>query len=339
MPNIHTPAQLTLELIDCPLCSSARSRLHSQSTDQEFGVPGLFNLVQCLDCGHVYLNPRPDRASLPLCYPPGYSQHQPISPVQLVPPPQPAWQRPLHSIPGLRRLYRWLMDNKSQVLPLVSHPGRCALEVGCATGAFLFTLRNAGYDAQGVELVPEAAAAARSAGFAVFSGELLEAEFPSEQFDDIFAWMVLEHVPNAVATVAEVFRLLKPGGWFCFSVPNRACLEPWLLGKYWKGYDLPRHLHHFTPVTVRQLLSSAGFEEIRVIHQRQPLNWVGSIGAWLCDRNPDSRLGRRLLRWFYGQTPFWVMLALAPLAHLQAACRQSGRITVLARKGTANERP
>ena len=61
-------------------------------------------------------------------------------------------------------------------------------------------------------------------------------------------------------------------------------------------------------------------------------------GSWLKSKNSKSRLGETLLRWFYDNPPLWTYFVFGPMAHLLAVLRQSGRLTVIARK-PVGERP
>jgi SAM-dependent methyltransferase len=341
---------LTLVEVACPLCRSGRSANYLDCRDLQFGVPGEFRIGRCLDCRHVYMNPQPAPESLAACYPDGYVPHQlgpagadpagtGTSPAAEESPPAPAragrgpwyltaWPR---RIPGLRRLYYWLTDTKSQYVPPQAGPTPRALEIGCATGDFLERLARNGWSVRGVELAMAPAEAARRRGFDVHTGTLESAGFDTASFDAVFAWMVIEHLPDPRATLEEIHRLVVPGGWFVFSVPNLGCWEPRVFGRYWLGFDVPRHLQYFTPRSLRRLLSASGFAVERIIHQPSPLYPLGSVGMWLRERFPHRRMGHRMLNWYFQNPPLWVTLLLAPLARLQALVRQSGRLTVIAR--------
>ena len=242
----------------------------------------------------------------------------------------------IRRIPGPRFLYYWLTDTKSQFVP-PGPLGRRALELGCATGDFLLRLQQEGWEADGVDIVEAAVQVAQSRGLNVRRGDPAQIDLPVAAYDAVFAWMVVEHLPRPQTAVVRAFQTLKPGGVFALSVPNFASWERRLWGSHWKGADLPRHLQHFTPQTIRRLLVDAGFTAVSIIHQPSFLFWVGSLGSRLQARNPNSRIGRRLLTWFYDNPPLWIWFLLGPLAHLSAALKQSGRLTVIAEK--SDEQP
>jgi len=238
--------------------------------------------------------------------------------------------RPVRAVPGLRRCYYWLTRSYATwVPPRPAHRAQ-ALELGCSDGRFLQELRDAGWQGVGVEPSAEPARRARERDFTVHHGMLEPGMFPAGGFDACFAWMVIEHLHDPLATLREVRRLLADDGWLVFSVPNFGCREAHVFGRYWLDLDVPRHLQHFCPRTVKQLLDSAGFRVSRIIHQRNMLSQIGSAGLWLRARFPGSRLGPALIQ-FTNHPRLWPQLALAPVAKLLAALRQGSRLTVVAR--------
>ncbi|MFM7036277.1 MAG: class I SAM-dependent methyltransferase [Planctomycetaceae bacterium] len=360
---------LRLERICCPLCGSANSTAVQISRDNLCGIVGEFVVERCDACGHRFMNPRPVRECLGACYPEHYGPHQ-STPDAVTRPAaavvsgsnntndhsgagRPLLLRilPLRYVPGLKRLYNWLMDDRSQPLPPVprmtspgtaastvisssgetSAEGPCALELGCASGQYLVRLQDAGWKAVGIEPGSRPAMMAQQAGLDVHCGTLECCDLPREHFDLVAAWMVFEHIPDVRQTLEGVHDLLKPGGTLLFSIPNAGCWEATFFGRYWYVWELPRHLHHFTPSSIRTLLQQCGFEDIQIAHQRNVSNIVGSVALAILARWPECRFGRWLLR--YPDRPTFVTkLLLAPLAHVLAWIRQGGRLTISAHR-------
>jgi len=348
-------SEIELERIDCPLCGSAEASHFRTGRDLLYGVPGEFQLVRCARCGHVYLNPRPTLATIHHCYPAHYGPHhlvgagktleqsanceaepagtqtQDAAPMESPPARRPWYlSTPVRRVPGLRRLYYWLRDDHSTFIPGDVGPNPRAFEVGCASGTFLKRLEALGWTAEGAELAESPAAVARDAGHHVHTGTLESAALSDDTYDAVFAWMVVEHLHDPLAALREVYRVLRPCGCFAFSVPNAASWESRVFGRYWHALHVPVHLQQFRPRTLREMLERTGFEDVRVIHQCNALNLVGSVGLLLEATGAFARLGRRLVR-FTDHPTMWGQLALAPLAKLLAALRQSGRLTVVAR--------
>lgn len=364
---MNNPAnKLQLEEITCPLCGADENRHVINSGDNQWGVAGQFTVVECTSCRHRFMNPRPTIACLTDCYPSDYGPHQllpqqqPNQEEETVtaearvsksveqPSPRPWYLRylPLKYIPGLRSFYFWLVNERSQIVPQPflakslsteqKAPPR-AFELGCAAGAYLAQLKACGWEVAGVEPGDGPAATAQAAGLNVHHGTLDSAEQTPAAFDFAASWMVLEHVPNPRATLTQLHELLKPGGQLAISVPNAGCWEPKFFKDNWDAWDLPRHLQHFRPQSIRQLLLDCGFIDIQITHQKTLLNIFGSLGISITKRWPNSRLGNWFLR--YPHSPkLAVQLAAAPLAHGLAFFRQAGRLTVMATR-PADERP
>lgn len=332
-----TPVVIELESKPCPLCSSTRSRPYLRNKDVLCGLPGEFQIVRCLECRHLYMDPRPTAETILNCYPSDYAPHETTSASSSSSTPATPVRRPWYlspsarAIPGLRALYYWLTKTYADFMPPLPSGDATAVELGCATGAFLEKLRAAGWQPRGIEPVATAAAEAQRRGFPIHVGMLESAHLESESCDAAFAWMVIEHLTNPRETMVELKHALKPDGWLVFSVPNVACWEPHVFGKSWMVWELPRHLQHFTPRRLRSLLAECGYDRISIIHQRNLLNVVTSVGIVLTRWFPRSRMARRVLNWANHQTLWW-QLVLAPFAIVLAWLHQSGRLTVVARK-------
>ncbi|WP_186775448.1 class I SAM-dependent methyltransferase [Rubripirellula tenax] len=236
-------------------------------------------------------------------------------------------------IPGLRAFFYWLMDDRGQPLPswpekFDQGPPR-VLELGCSTGAYLGRLADAGWQGVGIEPSLVASQKARESGYAVHTGVLDDVQLSPRSFDAICAWMVLEHTIDPVDTLQLFARLLRPGGQLLLSVPNAGCWEPKVFRKYWYVWESPRHLHHFDPKRLQKLLQDTGYPDVQVVHQRNVLNIIGSIGIFLKRFQSTARLGQRIMR--YPDSPrLPVQLLLAPIAQALALFGQAGRLTIIA---------
>ncbi len=144
--------------------------------------------------------------------------------------------------------------------------GGALLDLGCSSGAFLASLKGQAWKLNGIEIsAPSAKKARATTGAEVFVGDILEASFPPESFEVVTCFDVLEHVYQPREVMEKVWEWLKPDGIFYVVLPNILSWEARIFRSYWFGLELPRHLSHFSPKSLRRLLESAGFREQRLV--------------------------------------------------------------------------
>jgi len=154
------------------------------------------------------------------------------------------------------------------------------LEVGCSTGEMLQAARGA-FAASGVEADEASSRVATSRGLDCFCGTLAEAKFPDAHFDVAALYHVIEHFPSPRAELAELHRVLKPGGWLAIETPDIANVWFRLLGARWRQF-IPDHIFFFTPQTIGRLCDECGFD-VREVRQ---------VGKAMSARLFISRVGR-----------------------------------------------
>lgn len=213
----------------CTFCGSGDAQPLFEGPDRLLYLPGEFRVVRCAHCGLLRQDPRPTPETIAFYYPPEYE------PYSVAIDEEPSRLRRWDRRYGMRKRQR-AIERRC--------PGGRLLDVGCATGNFLYEMARTGHwQVEGVEPNAKAAAYGREhLGLTIHADELTNVELPAAAYDVITMWNVLEHLHAPVENLQAVARLLKPGGWFIFSIPNLASWERRLLGKYWMGWELPRHL-------------------------------------------------------------------------------------------------
>jgi SAM-dependent methyltransferase len=106
-------------------------------------------------------------------------------------------------------------------------------------------------------------------GAQVFVGDILDAPFPPGSFDAITCFHVFEHLYRPWDTLARVSEWLKPGGIFYAMMPNIDSAGARIFRSHWYALELPRHLYHFSPVTLRNLANDVGLEEVSLTTHRE----------------------------------------------------------------------
>ncbi len=287
------------------------------------GLPAEFPVRRCRECGLFYLSPRPDRSEIAHYYPEDYWPHNVVAIAD--------------RFTALARLnWRRAMDKRLQtVLPYAGERGR-VLDIGCATGGFLESMRRLGWQSFGVEPNQKAVTYARERfGLEVFCGELEQASYPTGFFDLVTLWDVLEHLHDPLSTLQEVARVIKPGGTLAINIPNPDGIEARLFGPYWTGWDVPRHLNVFPQATLWKLLGELGFSRVAVtstVHNTGGLPI--SFGYWAFAHTRRRTLGQMATRMLAS----WpARLVLAPYFYILSSFNTASFVTVIARRVSRTE--
>jgi 2-polyprenyl-3-methyl-5-hydroxy-6-metoxy-1,4-benzoquinol methylase len=134
------------------------------------------------------------------------------------------------------------------------------LDIGAGTGAFLDTMQQSGWTVTGVE--PDEIArenAKKIYGLSLRSSEELF-NLQVQSFDAITLWHVLEHVHDLHEYIDKLKKLLKQSGCLFIAVPNYTSYDAGVYKEHWAAYDVPRHLYHFSPIAMSQLLLQHGLQ-------------------------------------------------------------------------------
>ena len=141
--------------------------------------------------------------------------------------------------------------------------GKRVLDLGCRSGALTRHFLE-GNELVGLDVDAAALAKASDLGIEPVQANVEEPlPFEDASFDAVVAGELFEHLQFPDALVAEIARVLRPGGVLVGSVPNAFRLQGrlrFLLGR--APEDDPTHLQMFSPAAMRDLLG--GFEDVRL---------------------------------------------------------------------------
>ncbi|MCC7207904.1 MAG: class I SAM-dependent methyltransferase [Anaerolineae bacterium] len=311
-----------VESVPCPCGCPPHDQVILTGYDRLHGLPGQYTVVRCRSCGLMRTSPRPTREDIAQYYPADYG---PFQTTQIK---TQSSAGEAHAPALWKRAAKSLVQfNTTRVPP--TKPGRM-LEIGCASGRYMDEMAQLGWQVEGIEPDPRAASKAMALGHPVFIGQLESAPDPAEPFDMIVGWMVLEHVHDPALVLMKLALWLRPGGWFVFSVPNAASLERRLFGDAWYALQVPTHLFHYTPASLRTLLGRAGWRIERIFHQRLIGNLMASIGY----RLRDYGIGGKASHFFtsFPEASYRQQQIVYPLAFVLSLFGQTGRMTVWARR-------
>jgi SAM-dependent methyltransferase len=203
-------------------------------------------------------------------------------------------------------------------------------------------LKEKGFEVAGVDLSARAAEIAeREYGIDVAVGSVEQAAFKSAEFDVVVLLHVLEHVPNPHDVLAEIFRILRPGGRIVLQVPNIDSLQFRMFGVRWYGLDVPRHLIDYSLSSVLRLLRSCGFVSERVRHFNLRDNAPALASSLFPGLDPVSRAVRlernngresTMGSWWRHLVYLKLVIASYPFAALEAAIGRGATLMIEARK-------
>lgn len=172
--------------------------------------------------------------------------------------------------------------NAGDLVDLVPRGGRL-LEIGCACGFLLVAARARGFAVTGVEMSKWASEHARSHyGLDVRNGRLEDLGLPAASFDVAVMADVIEHLTEPRRTLAEVCRLLAPGGRLLLLTPDIGSLTAKLAGQRWWGL-LDDHYFYYSRATLARLLDSEGFAVERIVAQGRRFrlsHWVFKLSQY-----------------------------------------------------------
>lgn len=132
------------------------------------------------------------------------------------------------------------------------------LDVGAGVGSFAGFMRQAGWQVTGLEPDGETRKRALEQNHIALQDTSDLFKLPPGHFDVITLWHVLEHVHRLHEYLDQLNVLLKPGGVLLIAVPNYTSHDADHYQQYWAAYDVPRHLYHFSPASMRGLLPPHG---------------------------------------------------------------------------------
>lgn len=257
----------------CPLCGGTHLKRAMTCTD--FYASGeQFDVLSCEDCGFTFTQGVPVEAEIGRYYEtPDYISHSDTK--------KGAMNALYHQV------RKYMLGKKARLIAKESHrkSGRL-LDIGTGTGYFAATMAQRGWKVEAIEKNEQARLFAEEHFGLEVKSEAALHEFQAGSFDVITLWHVMEHLEHLDSTWECLYELLSDRGILIVAVPNCSSYDAEKYGEYWAAYDVPRHLWHFTPVTIQQLASKHGF----IMAARHPMPFDAFYVSILSEKHRKSSL-------------------------------------------------
>jgi 2-polyprenyl-3-methyl-5-hydroxy-6-metoxy-1,4-benzoquinol methylase len=267
-------------LIKCPLCKSGNILNHLLVKDHAVSKKE-FTLCRCGDCELLFTNPRPTEEEIGPYYDfKEYYSHD----------------------DQVRSFTQWLYQKirKSSIQRKVGLieslvKNGSLLDYGCGTGEFLQEAKKQRWTVRGIEPSEKA----RTQALGKLPTEVLATldELPEDDtYDIITLFHVLEHIHSLRKTIKKLVNHLKSNSYVVIAVPNPESADAKHYGSDWAGYDVPRHLYHFSQKSMTTFQDQFGLELVRI----EPLVYDSYYVSLLSEgyKNTNSGILTRYVRAF-----------------------------------------
>lgn len=168
------------------------------------------------------------------------------------------------------------------IIPRMSPPDGRVLDVGCATGGLLATMKSRGcHDVLGLDPSPGCAeAAGRLHGIRVLTGTVVDIPVVEGQFDVLILIGVLEHVRDFATFLDRIRGLTTPGGIIYVEVPDASNFSATVDAPF-QEFSV-EHINYFSEISLGNLMRRHGMMSLwseRVVRQSSPTVSAPTLAA------------------------------------------------------------
>lgn len=230
-------------LVRCPACDADKPRFRYEKNSLRYD--------ECQECATLYINPRPSADVLAWFYrgSPNYAYWN-----EFVFPASEAARRAKIFVPRVDRLL--------EICDRYNVPTNALIEIGAGFGTFCAEVnsRDVFKRVVAVEPTPDLAETCRKRG--VIESPVEEIRLGEDQLFDVAAnFEVIEHLFDPASFIADMGKLLRPGGILVIACPNGKGFDVETLGPLSNTVD-HEHLNYFNPASLSSLIERSGFETL-----------------------------------------------------------------------------
>ena len=226
-----------MEFVNCIICNSNDTFNHIKSVPDRFNKHDNYDLLKC-ECGLVMLNPRPTINDIVKHY--NNQNYQPHS--------------KKYNFVSLLYKIAQIINNKSKISLIEKYSKKSRLlDFGGGDGQFSSFMSNKNWDTYYFE--PHLDKKNKNHIHNL-------SDINRFTFDVVTMFHSIEHLHNIDESLKVIYDVLSKDGVLVLSFPNYYAYEKSFFDKDWVAYDVPRHLYHFSPKTIKKILMKNNFEII-----------------------------------------------------------------------------
>jgi 2-polyprenyl-3-methyl-5-hydroxy-6-metoxy-1,4-benzoquinol methylase len=250
-----------VQVTACPICGSEDLQKFIECVDHTVSHE-TFSISRCNNCEFLLTTPRPETPELGRYYlSENYISHSNTTKTII--------DRVYNLARNINVSFKYRLVKNA-----IEKERFSVLDYGCGTGDFLLKCKTQNQKTFGIEPSDIAREIAiEKTGVQVFDS-LTKI---SEPVDVITAWHVIEHVADLTNTMNGLYRALNPRGLMAIAVPNHKSHDAVTYKAQWAGYDVPRHLWHFTKQNMQALLEKTGMEIVDIVPMKLDAYYVSLL--------------------------------------------------------------
>ena len=243
----------------CPSCGHPKFQNYLTCTDHSVSSEN-FSLDKCEKCELIFTNPRPSLNYISSYYQSeNYISHT---------------DRANNLINKIYKIVRSRTLQKKLSLINSLTDKRNLLDFGSGTGHFLRFCETNNWLSTGVEPEEHARTLANTKLNGKVHRNLLSIK---NSFDIITAWHVIEHVHDLNETIEHLSKCLDKNGYLIIALPNANAFDARYYKQKWAGYDVPRHLYHFTRKSFISLITKHNLKLIKILPMKYDAYYVSLL--------------------------------------------------------------
>lgn len=265
MSNVH--------LDKCPICESDNIKLYRTCVDH-YATGETFNIEQCQECGFKFTQDVPSEEEIGRYYDTkNYISHSDTN------------EGIINKL--YHKVRKRMLRKKAELIESHIHSSfKRVFDFGCGTGFFLNEMEQRKWSTKGVEKNKGARDfATRHFGLEICPVEQMN-NFEEQSFSVVTSWHSLEHVEHLNETLRWMRKILVENGAAFIAVPNSNSCDASMYKEMWAAYDVPRHLWHFTPDTMKKVVEKNGFG----IESMYPMPFDAFYVSMLSEKYKKSKL-------------------------------------------------